>query len=181
MNRAETTAVMTVLKTAYPRSFTNMTRQEAEDTIQLWHTMLEEYPAKYVNAAVKSLIATNQYLPSIAEVIERIKLLTGKQELGEVEAWGMVKAAIRNSTYNSIEEFEKLPPEIQAALGSPSTLREWALSEDENSETVIASNFMRSYRAKVNNIKTIDAIPQNVKALIAEYSGRMAIEEDNHE
>ena len=66
MNRAETTAVMTVLKTAYPRSFTNMTRQEAEDTIQLWHTMLEEYPAKYVNAAVKSLIATNQYLPSIA-------------------------------------------------------------------------------------------------------------------
>lgn len=181
MNRAETTAVMTVLKTAYPRSFTNMTRQEAEDTIQLWHTMLEEYPAKYVNAAVKSLIATNQYLPSIAEVIERIKLLNGKKEIGEVEAWGMVKAAIRNSTYNSIEEFEKLPLEIQAALGSPSTLREWALSEDENSETVTASNFMRSYRAKVNNIKTIDAIPQNVKALIAEYSGRMAIEEDKHE
>lgn len=173
MDMKETAAVMAVLKIAYPRYYANTSKREAEEAINLWQSMLEEYPAQIVNPAIKALIATNPYPPTIAEVIERIKLLTKPQELGEVEAWGLVKEAIRNSTYHSIEEFDKLPKEIQKTLGSPSTLREWAMSEDENMETVVASNFMRSYRSKVNNIKTIEAVPAGVKALIAEAGMKM--------
>ena len=173
MDLKETAAVMAVLKIAYPRYYANTSKREAEEAISLWQTMLEEYPAAAVTGAVKALIATNQYPPTIAEVIERIKLLTKPAELGEVEAWGLVKNAIRNSTYHSIEEFEKLPKEIQKTLGSPSTLREWAMSGGESMETVVASNFMRSYRAKVDNIKTIEAVPAGVKALIAEANIKM--------
>ena len=173
MDLKETAAVMAVLKIAYPRYYANTSKREAEEAISLWQTMLEEYPVAAVTGAVKALIATNQYPPTIAEVIERIKLLTKPAELGEVEAWGLVKNAIRNSTYHSIEEFEKLPKEIQKTLGSPSTLREWAMSGGESMETVVASNFMRSYRAKVDNIKTIEAVPAGVKALIAEANIKM--------
>ena len=164
MDLKETAAIMAILKVAYPRYYTDTTKNEAQEAINLWHTMLAEYPANIVNPAIKALIATNPYPPTIADVIERIKMLTTKPMLGEVEAWGFVKAAIRNSTYHSIEEFEKLPPTVQATIGSPSVLREWAISEDENTETVVASNFMRSYRAKVDNRKTVEAIPSNVKA-----------------
>ena len=47
------------------------------------------------------------------------------------------------------------------------------MSGDESMETVVASNFMRSYRAKVDNIKTIEAVPAGVKALIAEANVKM--------
>lgn len=106
--------------------------------------MLEEYPAAVVTGAVKALIAVNKFPPAIAEVIEMIGTLTKPGELGEIEAWGLVKTAIRNSAYHSIEEFEKLPVAIQTTLGSPSVLKEWAMSEDGSVETVVASNFMRS-------------------------------------
>jgi hypothetical protein len=173
MTRIETAAVLAVIKTAYPRYYDNKTKKELEETISLWQTMLEEYPAAVVTGAVKALIAVNKFPPAIAEVIEMIGTLTKPGELGEIEAWGLVKNAIRNSTYHSIEEFEKLPVAIQTTLGSPSVLKEWAMSEDGSVETVVASNFMRSYRSKVDNRKTIEAVPAGVKALIAEANVKM--------
>ena len=80
-------------------------------------------------------------------------------EPGEVEAWGLVKNAIRNSTYNSVEEFEKLPKAVQLTLGSPSVLKEWAMSEENGMEKVVASNFMRAYRQKADSIKVVESIP----------------------
>lgn len=176
MDTKETAAVLAVIKTAYPKYYDNKTEKELKDTVSLWQAMLAEYQSQIVTSAVKALIATNKYPPTIAEVIEKINFLTNPNRMGEVEAWGLVKAAIRNSAYHSIEEFDKLPDDIKATLGSPSTLREWAISEDENSETVIASNFMRSYRAKVDERKTIEAIPSSIKAMVLEASEKMMIE-----
>lgn len=178
MDLKETTAVLAVIKTAYPRYYDGKTTAELKETASLWHTMLEEYPAKSVNLAVKSLIATDKFPPTIADIIERINFLSEPHKMSEVEAWGLVKQAIRNSTYHSAEEFDKLPADIQATLGGPEVLREWAMSEDESMENVIASNFMRSYRSKVDNRRTIEAIPDSVKALILEAAGRMPAIED---
>lgn len=174
MTSMETTAILAVIKTAYPRYY-DKTEKELKETISLWHTMLAEYRADTVSAAVKALIATSKFPPTIAEVIEMINTLTKPAELGEVEAWGLVKNAIRNSTYHSVEEFDKLPKTIQRTLGNPSVLREWAISEDESMENVIASNFMRAYRAKVDNVRTLEAVPASVKAMVIETADRLKI------
>lgn len=175
MTSMETTAILAVIKTAYPRYYDKKTEKELKETISLWHTMLAEYRADTVSAAVKALIATSKFPPTIAEVIEMINTLTKPAELGEVEAWGLVKNAIRNSTYYSVEEFDKLPKTIQRTLGNPSVLREWAISEDESMENVIASNFMRAYRAKVDNVRTLEAVPASVKAMVIETAERLKI------
>ena len=175
MTSMETTAILAVIRTAYPRYYDKKTEKELKETISLWHTMLAEYRADTVSAAVKALIATSKFPPTIAEVIEMINTLTKPAELGEVEAWGLVKNAIRNSAYHSVEEFDKLPKTIQRTLGNPSVLREWAISEDESMENVIASNFMRAYRAKVDNVMTLEAVPASVKAMVIETAERLKI------
>lgn len=175
MTSMETTAILAVIRTAYPRYYDKKTEKELKETISLWHTMLAEYRADTVSAAVKALIATSKFPPTIAEVIEMINTLTKPAELGEVEAWGLVKNAIRNSAYHSVEEFDKLPKTIQRTLGNPSVLREWAISEDESMENVIASNFMRAYRAKVDNVRTLEAVPASVKAMVIETAERLKI------
>lgn len=177
MTSMETVKVLAVIKTAYPRYYDNKTNEELRDTISLWHSMLEEYPVEFVNSAVKAVIATSPYPPTIADVISQINKLTAKKEVSEVEAWGLVKTAIRNSAYHADEEFERLPEAIKNTLGNANVLREWALAEDSSTETVIASNFMRSYKAKEKERKELEAIPMAVKALLIKNSEKLSLEE----
>ncbi|GFI61011.1 hypothetical protein IMSAG049_00162 [Clostridiales bacterium] len=154
------------MKVAYPRYYADKSAKELENAVSLWHTMLEDYPVGKVNLAVKALIATSKYPPDISDVIERINFLAKPDELTEMEAWGLVKRALSNSTYNCVEEFEKLPPELKFVVGSPSILRQWAQTDTERLETVVASNFMRSFRAKEKTRKELAALPKSVMVLI---------------
>lgn len=176
MTKADTAAILAVFKIAYPRYYSGKTEDEIGKAISLWHSMLAEYPAELVNAAVKALIATSPYPPTIADVIARIGQLTTEKGLSEVEAWGLVKTAIRDSAYHSTEEFDRLPDDIKATIGSANVLREWALADDGSTETVIASNFMRSYKAKVKERKDFEAIPTSVKALLIKNSEKLSLE-----
>lgn len=174
MNQKETAAIMAVVKVAYPRYYQNITIDETLQTVKLWQSMLLDYPYDVVSKAVKALIATEKFVPTIADVIEKIQLITTKQAIGEVEAWALVKKAVRNGTYHSKNEFEKLPTEIQTVLGSHNTLKEWAMMESEDSiETVIASNFMRSYRAKKAQFKELNALPNDVKSFMSVLAEKM--------
>ena len=99
------------------------------------------------------------------------------QELNEMEAWSLVNKAIRNSAYNSVEEFEKLPPLVQKAVGLPSSLREWAMTENLNKE-VIMSNFQRAYKIELQREKELQKMPKAVREMIAKvnensYSGQI--------
>ena len=82
-----------------------------------------------------------------------------------MEAWALVSKAIRNSGYNSVEEFAKLPPSAQKAVGLPDQLRTWALDENYN-EQVVSSNFMRCYRTELARHEELSKMPSDVKALI---------------
>lgn len=172
MNQQETAKIMAVLKVAYPRYYQNITVEESRQTVKLWESMLSDYTYELVSKAVKALIATEKFVPTIADVIEKINLITTEPQMSEVEAWGLVKKAIRNSTYHSEEEFNALPKSIQAAIGNHNALREWAMSEEESSETVIASNFMRSYRAKQAQVKEMNALPNDVKKFMELTAGK---------
>ena len=168
MTREDTIKILSVIRSAYPAFYRDITKQEAEKTIELWAVMFDEEPAVLVGAAVKAFISGDSkgFPPAIGQIKEKIRQITQPEELTEQEAWSFVSKALRNSTYGSEEEFAKLPPEIQAVVHDPGQLRQWALSPADDVETVIASNFMRSYRAKQKATKEYLALPTEVKRLM---------------
>ena len=168
MTREDTIKILSVLRGAYPAFYRDITKQEAESTIALWESMFDEEPYELVAAAVKAFISGDGkgFPPAIGQIKERIRLITTPEEMTEQEAWSYVSKALRNSTYGSTEEFAKLPPEVQAVVHDPGQLRQWAMSEADDVETVIASNFMRSFRAKQKATKEYMALPTEVKRLM---------------
>ena len=101
--------------------------------------------------------------------MDKMKSITSQQELNEMEAWSLVCDALRNSGYNYAEEYEKLPPLVQKAVGLPTQLREWSLTENLNKE-VIGSNFTRCYRIEVERQNEISKMPQEVREMIEKVS-----------
>ena len=164
MTRDETVKILSVLKCAYPNADREMPKMDAENTLTLWGEMLDE-PYPVVAMAVKSFIAvdTKGFPPAIGQVKEKIRQITSKAEMTEQEAWSLVTKAVSNSLYNSEEEYQKLPPLIRKLVHAPSQLRQWAMEDESNLQTVIASNFMRSFRARSKQAKDFSCLPGDVQ------------------
>lgn len=141
MTENEFIKIAGAIKTYFPRDNVFPTRESME----LWYDMVKDLDYAVVASGLKAYVATNKFAPSISDLRDFSTRITNKQHLNESEAWSLVNKAICNSTYKSVEEFEKLPADIQKAVGSPEQLRSWAMDEDYN-ESVISSGFKRVYR-----------------------------------
>jgi hypothetical protein len=179
MERIDVIKLMTVLQTAYPQFYAKKTKEELNDAVNLYMDIFEDEPADIVGIAVKALIKTrvSNWPPSIGEINEKIMQITQPEAMTELEAWGFVARALRNSAYNSVEEFEKLPPMIQRMVGDPSQLREWALMDSETVSSVIASNFQRSYKVRARNERDYMALPSSVKDYVGTLAAGMSMKQ----
>ncbi len=179
MNLVETAKLMAVLETAYPMFYAKKTQQEREDAIRLWAEMFADEPGEIVAMAVKALIKSrvSTFPPGIGEITEKIQQITQPEQMTELEAWSLVVKAVSNSVYNSAEEYKKLPPVVQRLVGSPSQLREWAIMDGETFNSVIASNFQRSYKVRAKNERDYLALPSSVKTFMASIAAGMKMPE----
>ncbi|WP_434302596.1 replicative helicase loader/inhibitor [Clostridium botulinum] len=175
MTPEETIKILSIIKAAYPQWAKDLKASDAKMMVTLWNDMLQDYEYNLVQVAIKKVIATNKFPPSVAEVIESINYITsgGKSEMTEIEAWGLVRKAIKNSAYNAEEEFNKLPPRIQQAIGSHNILHNWSQESVNGIETVIGSNFMRSYKQTVIRNKEEKQLPQSIKSLLGSIGNKM--------
>jgi len=173
MTKEETKVILSVLKAGYPNFYKDLKRDDADQIINLWSTMFADDSAKIVTEAVKSLMCTLKFPPTIADVKEKIILITQPQTETELEAWGKVLKAIQNANYQAQEYFDNFLPTIQKLVGSPRQLREWAMMESEIVNSVIQSNFMRSYSARVKQEKEYSALPDSTKELIETTKARL--------
>lgn len=169
MDKRDALKVMKVLKIAFPTFYRDYTADELGDTAAMWASMLGDYSYADVAKAVQATIAVNKFPPTIAEVIEKIHSLHG-QGMSEMEAWGYISKAVRSSTYRSREEWERLPAELQKIV-SPDMLRNWAMTEAEDVETVIQSNFIKTFRTTQARQKEYDRLPSAVKEYMAQIGG----------
>ena len=175
MTRSETLAVMSILKAAYPGYYRDMKRQDAEAVVNLWSEMLADYPANLVAAAVKSHIASDRkgFPPHIGAIIASIGEVSKPAELTEGEAWAMIAKALRNGGYGSEQEFAALPETLQRLVGHPSQLREWAMMDAGTVQTVVQSNFLRSYRARMESEKRLAAMPSEIRAKLTNAANQL--------
>lgn len=170
MEFSEANKLVAVMIAAYP----NYKPVDINLTAGVFQTMLREYTYEQANAALAAFIATDTkgFAPSVGQLIGKIHALFGAAELGEMEAWQMVRQAISNGGYGAEEEFAKLPPIVQRALGSAGQIRAWALDCDYN-ESVAASNFMRAYRNAAEREREVARMPKQIRQLAEDTAKRL--------
>ena len=178
MTIEETGIIMDILTTAYPRFYSGPNAPDMMKTLTLWAEMFARDDVALVAAAVKALIESDSkgFPPHIGAVKEKLRLISAGDEMTEAEAWGIVAKALRNSAYGSREEFDKFPPVIKRIVGSPSQLREWSMMDSETVHSVVASNFLRSYKAIAQREKELAKLPPDVKALVGKLADAKKIE-----
>lgn len=163
MNTKETAAVMDILSAAYPQFYRGMGPAEKKSAVTLWAGMFADDPLQIVLAAVKRLIATDTkgFPPAIGAVKEQIWRIQNPQQLTEQEAWQMVAKAVNTS--NAERSFSELPAEVRRIVGSPVQLTEWGRMDEAAFQSVVSSNFQRSFRARKENEKERAKLPQDVR------------------
>ena len=176
MTEKEVRQLLAMAQAVYP----NYNPPSREAAVNAWLMCLSEYDNNVVTAAFKAYMTTDTsgFAPSIGQLLDKLHAIQSPQELNEMEAWSLVSKALRNGYYGAAEEFDKLPPLVQKAVGSPDNLRNWSQTDVKAIETVIQSNFMRSYAAIVKREHEIKKMPADVQALIEDvnktsYSARI--------
>lgn len=164
MTRDETVKIIRIMCDCYP----NYKPNNLSETVDVWQMMLDEYRYNQVSIALKAYVTsdTSGFAPSVGEIAAKIQLVSQPQELDGMAAWGLVSKALRNGTYGAVEEFNKLPPLVKQAVGMPDNLKNWATSDYQTIETVIQSNFLRTYEVIVKRANEINRMPDNIKSLI---------------
>lgn len=148
-------------------TYLNFKPENKTEAVNAWFMALEDYPTEIVMAAFKTYIQINKsgFAPAPGQLIELMHMMSEKQDLNEQEAWAMVRKAISRSGYYYQEEFEKLPPTIQKAVGRPEQLRAWALDEEYN-EGVVSSHFINCYKTELKRANEISKMPQAIRERI---------------
>ena len=175
MDRTQTTLILSVLKSAYPHAFQNMSKADGEAMLNLWTAMFTEERYEEVNAAIGALISTRTvgFSPTVGEVKEQIRRLHHHADIDENAAWVMVSKACRNGSYHSVEEFNKLPPDVQRTVGSPEQLKQWAGMDADTVESVIASNFKKAFRTQAERAAEVSKLPPQIRQMIGGYADNM--------
>lgn len=164
MTKEQVGKLLMTIQAYYP----NYNPPDKKIAINAWYVMLAEYPEELVLQALRACIATNTsgFAPDVGQIMSKMQTISQPQELDGMAAWGLVSKALRNGTYGAAEEFNKLPPLVRQAVGMPDNLKNWATSDYQTIETVIQSNFLRTYETVAKRANEINRMPDNIKSLI---------------
>ena len=142
MTKKGTLRLLAILCAAYPRA--NISADEV--TVAIWHDMLIDLDDEVVAVAVKRMIATLRFPPSIADVrgavLEAARELRGTPDAGE--AWQRVVRAISAYGYYSPDQArEALGGDIWRAVEMMGGWSRLCLSESPMS--ALSAQFERRY------------------------------------
>ena len=169
MTREEFAQIIAVLKGIYADP------KFIADTIsmEVWYKIFKDYDYESISTAAGNYIVNDTFgkAPVPGQIIACIE--TDVSKLSEQEAWSLVTKAISNSNYHSVEEFAKLPKEIQIAVGSAANLKELGQMDMSTVQSVEKSHFERNYRTAVERIRHEKQTPDGVRQMIEEHKAAM--------
>lgn len=163
MTEKEVRQLLAMTQAVYP----NYNPPSREAAVNAWLMCLSEYDNNVVMVAFKAYMTTNTsgFAPAPGQLIEILQTLTQPSELNELEAWSIVRKALRNCGYNSEQEFAKLPTVVQKTVGTPQQLKIWACDSEFN-ENVVSSNFIKTYRTEVKRATELNKVPDDIRKLV---------------
>ena len=128
MTREETIKVLAILKAAYPNSYKNMTREEAQGTVSVWAMQFAAFPVDVVLLAINKIIASSTFPPTISEVKEKMSDMYW-------ELWGSLKT---NEVQDTLSDLQV--KRYQSMLAAIEPLRASANNEPAISDIMVAYN-----------------------------------------
>lgn len=167
MTVLETKKVLSIVQSMWPHF---MDGRDSRTVINVWMMLFTQETEPQVEAAIMAFAAsdTKGYPPTpgaLKEIISRSS--ASGEDITEQEAWNIVMRALHNGIYGYEDEYAKMPESIQRTLGDPKVLREWAMLDADQVQTVIASNFQRSYRARSSAMRDYAKIPPEIRARLS--------------
>jgi hypothetical protein len=99
-------------------------------------------------------------------------------QLSEGEAWALVKKGIADGNYHSEERYNELPPLVQRAVGGAEMLRQWAQTDSTQVNTVIMSNFQRTYKAILAKDDFNNKVPEQLAQVVHNVTAALEAHDD---
>jgi hypothetical protein len=184
MNEIETTVIFTLLSTAYPRAYKDMTDQEVDATISLWQAMFSDTPVEKVKTAVTLHIVNSKWQPSIAEIKEYISKMDEPSQVSGIDAWQLVRKAVQQGEYvqggyDYTKAFNALPALVRRVVGDKAQLRSWAMSDESEFENFAQTRFLTNYEKQSKAQAEFGRLPGMVQADVARLAERNTVPLDN--
>lgn len=73
MTREETTAILSILKAAYPNAYKGLTRKDANGIITVWQMQFADISMNIILMAVNKYISTNPYAPAVSDIKNKLR------------------------------------------------------------------------------------------------------------
>lgn len=167
MTKNEAAVIVKMISTMYPNEYAKLSPESMKLIVEMWASTCEGHTGEQVSAALRQFVAsdTSGFAPKPGQLINLIVAHEDGNDLTESEAWSMVLRAASNAIYHAEEEWAKLPPIVQKAVGTSHILREMAMEPVENN-TVNESHFRRVYRTELERERAMRRMPpSSFKAL----------------
>lgn len=157
------TAYLGLIKTAYPRFYNNISIDEINITIRLWFGIFKDDNTEDLSRAIKYLISTSPYPPTIAEVRQAMSKQKKEDKILNVDkAWEEVMYAVRNFGYNgykeALESMSKYTREVVNSIG----FKEICKSENLYIER---AHFIKMYEMLLKREEENNLLPKELKLI----------------
>ncbi len=171
MTREDATRIIRIICAAYPNTYS--TDEVLMDAISVWSVVFAADPSKLVESAVYTYVNEERFkAPNPGQIRAIMQKIANPNELSEGDAWNLVQRALSNGLYGAKEEFDRLPEDVQRAVGSPQWIHAVASDEDANM-SVESSNFYRRYRQVMADRKEKECMPPAVREIVAQLTANM--------
>lgn len=157
--------VIGIMVSAYPNT------QITDATREAYVTMLADIPLQILEPAIKQSMAESEFLPTIARIRDKALALTQPQHVSALEAWGVVKTAMRAIGFYRSPQFDD--PLITKAVDCMG----WQTLCSSENEVADRAHFAKLYESLVTREKEdlrmvpeVRQIQDRVRALIAGHS-----------
>ena len=168
MTRDEMKQVMKYFGTAY-RGFYDGT--SLTDVLNVWSDAFADERKEVVQQAAKNYVSKNEFPPTIAGVKKQVALI--KRENSDSDLWSKIQKAVANGLYGSVEEFNKLPSECQAFVGSPLGLKDLSQIDMGTLNTVVKGQFLKRVEEIRTHQEVQNGLPMEVRLAIEDSKQKM--------
>jgi len=173
MTRDEVKAMMKYFQASYMGFCEGM---DFSAVLNVWSDAFKDEDAVVVQTAARNFVSSSEFQPTIAGLKKQIQLIKAKDT--ETDLWAKIAKAASKGAYYSVEEFEKLPPECQSFVGSPTALKELSQIDQGTMNTIVKGQFLKRVQAIKEHQEVQRGLPAEVRQAIEESKMRMLMEGD---
>lgn len=170
MNVAEANKLLLLIDSAYPKYLDKVTPAKMKGMANMWALVLENFSLQEAERGLESYVATDTtgFAPSPGQIIAKIRAFNQEASMSAEEAWRVVEMAVQHALRDAQETYNAFPDAIKMAIGSPGALRDMAMLDTQQLETVEHSQFIRAYNTIQQREEIKARTPMSAARLLTE-------------